>query len=59
MMLISNIAEIGIDALKAAACDMLLQHRVERKLKGKKITEVINRIQVLTTLSQQLLIILM
>lgn len=46
MMFTSNVSEEGIDALKTAACDLLLQHRVERKLKGKRIHDVINRIQV-------------
>lgn len=42
----SNISEEGISVVKQTACDMLLEHRVERKLKGKRITDVINQIQV-------------
>jgi nucleolar GTP-binding protein len=46
MLFTSNVSEAGLDTLKTTACDLLLQHRVERKLKGKRINDVINRIQV-------------
>lgn len=42
----SNISEEGIQHVKQTACDLLLQHRVERKLRGKRIGDVINRIHV-------------
>lgn len=46
IMQMSNISEEGINNVKSQACDMLLQHRVERKLKSKRVTEVVNRITV-------------
>jgi nucleolar GTP-binding protein len=46
LLFTSNATEAGLDVLKTTACDLLLQHRVERKLKGKRINDVINRIQV-------------
>jgi len=46
IMPMSNISELGVIAVKQAACDMLLQHRVERKLRSKRINDVINRIHV-------------
>lgn len=36
----------GVMALKNKACDALLAHRVDSKLKGSKINSVINRIHV-------------
>lgn len=42
----SNISEEGISDVKNIACDMLLQHRVERKLQSKKVEEIKNRISV-------------
>ncbi|KAJ7140965.1 GTP binding protein 4 [Mycena epipterygia] len=36
----------GVMDLKTQACDMLLAHRVDNKVKGSKITSVINRIHV-------------
>ena len=45
-MHVSCSADEGISSLKAAACDALLAHRVESKLKGTKINSVINRIHV-------------
>jgi hypothetical protein len=36
----------GVNDVKTAACDKLLAHRVENKLKGTKINSVINRIHI-------------
>lgn len=44
----SNISEDGISNVKNTACDELLQFRVEKKLKGKKVNDVMNRIHVAT-----------
>jgi nucleolar GTP-binding protein len=46
MIQMSNATEEGITTVKSTACDMLLHHRVERKLKSKRINDVINRIHV-------------
>lgn len=43
---ISCYSEEGVMALKTAACDALLAHRVENKLKGTKINAIANRIHV-------------
>jgi nucleolar GTP-binding protein len=43
---LSCYSEEGVMDVKIAACDMLLAHRVENKLKGSKINSVINRIHV-------------
>ncbi len=40
----STVTEEGITSIKTRACDMLLAHRVEVKLKGKKMPEVLNRL---------------
>jgi len=45
-MFMSNATEDGIDTVKNTACDMLLHSRVERKLKSKRINDVVNRIHV-------------
>jgi len=42
----SNVSEEGVTAVKNAACDMLLEYRVARKLRSKRIDDVINRIHV-------------
>jgi len=42
----SNVTEEGIGIVKKVACDMLLAVRYERKMKGKKIADVMNRIHV-------------
>lgn len=46
IMPMSNISEMGINTVKETACNMLLEHRVERKLRSKRINDVINRIHV-------------
>ncbi|KAN0091376.1 P-loop containing nucleoside triphosphate hydrolase protein [Tylopilus felleus] len=43
---VSCYSEEGVMALKNKACDALLAHRVDSKLKGSKINSVINRIHV-------------
>jgi nucleolar GTP-binding protein len=43
---VSCYSEEGVMELKNKACDTLLAHRVENKLKGSKINSVINRIHV-------------
>lgn len=42
----SNVSEEGVNAVKQTACDMLLEYRVARKLRSKRIDDVINRIHV-------------
>ncbi len=45
-MEVSCYSDEGVTDLKTKACDALLAHRVESKLKGNKINSVINRIHV-------------
>ena len=40
----STVTEEGIMEIKTQACDMLLAQRVEMKMKGKKIPDVLNRL---------------
>ena len=42
----STVTEEGITAVKTQACDMLLAQRVEIKMKGKKLPDVLNRLHV-------------
>ena len=42
----SNVSEEGVNNVKQSACDMLLEYRVARKLRSKRIDDVINRIHV-------------
>ena len=42
----STVTDEGITAVKTQACDMLLAQRVEVKMKGKKIPDVLNRLHV-------------
>ena len=42
----STVTEEGIMEIKTQACDLLLAQRVEVKLKGKKMTDVLNRLHV-------------
>jgi len=44
----SNVTEEGVAKVKTTACDMLLMDRYERKIKGKKLQSVINRIHIAT-----------
>lgn len=43
---VSCYSDEGVNDVKTTACDKLLAHRVENKLKGTKINSVINRIHV-------------
>lgn len=43
---VSCYSDEGVNEVKTAACDKLLAHRVESKLKGTKINSVLNRIHV-------------
>lgn len=43
---VSCYTDEGVNDVKTTACDKLLAHRVENKLKGTKINSVINRIHV-------------
>ncbi len=43
---VSCYSDEGVTDLKTKACDALLAHRVESKLKGNKINSVVNRIHV-------------
>ncbi|XP_074652226.1 GTP-binding protein 4-like [Tubulanus polymorphus] len=42
----STLNEQGVNEVKTEACDRLLAHRVEVKMKGKKVTNVLNRLHV-------------
>ena len=42
----STLTEEGITAVKTQSCDMLLAQRVEVKMKGKKLPDVLNRLHV-------------
>ena len=46
MLPMSTVTEEGITAVKTQACDMLLAQRVEMKMKGKKLPDVLNRLHV-------------
>jgi nucleolar GTP-binding protein len=46
LLQMSSVAEEGIAEVKQRACDLLLSRRVEIKLKSKKLTGVLDRIQV-------------
>lgn len=50
----SNMTEEGITNVLHSACDLLLQHRVEKKLKSnsQRVNEVLNRIQVTTPIAR-------
>lgn len=45
-MLMSTFTEEGVAEVRNEACDMLLAHRLEVKLKGKKIEGILNRLHV-------------
>lgn len=40
----STLTEEGVMQVKTEACDRLLAHRVETKMKGNKVNEVLNRL---------------
>lgn len=46
LMTMSNLTEKGVSEVKAAACDRLLASRVDARVSGKKIENVLNRLQV-------------
>ncbi|KAG2496998.1 hypothetical protein HYH03_005003 [Edaphochlamys debaryana] len=46
MMAMSTLSEEGVMAVKQAACDRLLNFRVELKVAGKRIADVLNKIHV-------------
>ena len=43
---VSCYSEEGVMELKNKACDTLLQHRVDTKLKGNKVNAILNRLHV-------------
>jgi nucleolar GTP-binding protein len=45
-MTMSNMTEKGVSEVKATACDRLLATRVESRISGKKVDNVMNRLQV-------------
>jgi len=46
VMEMSTMNESGVAEVKIEACDRLLAHRIENKIKNKKVTEVMNRLTV-------------
>ena len=42
----STVKETGVSEVKILACDKLLAHRIENKIKTKKVNEVMNRLTV-------------
>jgi hypothetical protein len=46
MMTMSTLTEEGVMAVKQTACDRLLNFRVDMKLAGKRVTDVLNRMHV-------------
>ena len=45
-MEMSTVNEEGVSEVKIEACDKLLAHRIEHKIKTKKVNEVMNRLTV-------------
>lgn len=46
VMEMSTVAEEGVIEVRNEACDMLLAHRVETKMQGKKVNNILNRLHV-------------
>jgi nucleolar GTP-binding protein len=46
LLTMSTLTEDGVMAVKQTACDRLLNFRVELKVAGKRITDVLNRMHV-------------
>jgi len=46
LMQMSNVSEAGVSAVKNRACDLLLQARVDARLSGSKVGDVLNRLTV-------------
>ena len=44
----STVSEEGIMNVKTEACEQLLAHRVEVKMKSKKVNDIVNRLHVAT-----------
>lgn len=42
----STVTEEGVAEVRNEACDLLLAHRMEAKLKGKKVEGILNRLHV-------------
>eukprot|EP00898_Chlorokybus_atmophyticus_P007423 jgi/Chlat1/7682/Chrsp64S07148 len=52
LLTMSTLTEVGISQVKAAACEKLLALRVEMKMRGKKVHDVLNRIHVATPVAR-------
>eukprot|EP00004_Rigifila_ramosa_P017148 TRINITY_DN4144_c0_g1_i1.p1 TRINITY_DN4144_c0_g1~~TRINITY_DN4144_c0_g1_i1.p1 ORF type:complete len:677 (-),score=172.25 TRINITY_DN4144_c0_g1_i1:33-2063(-) len=48
MLTMSTMSEVGVQEVKQRACEKLLAVRVEIKLKGRKVNDVLNRLHVAT-----------
>ncbi|CAD7695287.1 unnamed protein product [Ostreobium quekettii] len=46
LLSMTTLKEDGVMAVRNTACDQLLEHRVEAKMKGKRFGDVLNRIRV-------------
>ncbi|XP_064470966.1 GTP-binding protein 4-like [Ornithodoros turicata] len=46
MMLMSTVTEQGVAEVRNEACDMLLAHRLDIKMKGKRMEGILNRLHV-------------
>lgn len=46
MLQMSNVSEEGVSAVKNRACDLLLQARVDARMAGKKVNDILNRLTV-------------
>lgn len=46
IMEMSTVNEKGVSEVKTEACDRLLAHRVDVKMKTKKVTNILNRLHV-------------
>lgn len=47
-MEMSTLTEVGVMDVKSAACDMLLEHRLETKMAKGKATDILHRLHVAT-----------
>jgi len=46
LLSMSNISDEGVHDVKQSACDKLLEQRIQTKLRGKKVNDIMNRLQV-------------
>lgn len=46
LLQMSNVSEEGVSAVKNRACDLLLQARVDARMAGKKVNDILNRLTV-------------